>query len=169
MATQQGGMAGPSGELRVISDLVTFLATTEQTGGAFTLYRSVTPPGAGVPPHIHPGVSEVCLVVAGEYTFLRAETIRRVGVGEVVCIAGDEVHAYTNTGRTPAQLLVVAAPGHGVEGFCRAVGEPAHDSLDGAPPGPPDIARLIAIAAQYGIALLPPSRAGPTGQPGERQ
>lgn len=161
MGTQRDDTGAQGAGLRVISDIVTFLATSEQTGGAFTMYRSVTPPGAGVPPHTHPGVSEVCLVVAGEYTFLRAETIQRVGAGEVVCIAAGELHAFTNTGRAPGQLLVVAAPGHGVEGFCLAVGEPPGEEPADAPPGPPDIARLIAVAARHGIELLPPGRAGP--------
>lgn len=160
MAHQHGG-PGAGTELRVISDLVTFLATSEQTGGAFTLYRSVTPPGAGVPPHCHPGVSEVCLVIAGEYTFLRAETILRVVAGEVVCVPGGEVHAFTNTGRTPGQLLVVAAPGQGIEGFFRAAGALSAATPPEEPPAPPDTAHLIALAALHGIELLPQPRAGP--------
>jgi mannose-6-phosphate isomerase-like protein (cupin superfamily) len=159
MVSRRGDTA-EAAELRVISDLVTFLATSEQTDGAFTLFRSVTPPGAGVPPHRHAGVSEVCLVEAGEYTFLRSETIQRVGAGEVVCIVGGEIHAFTNTGRVPGQLLVIAAPGADVEAFCRAAGALVGDRPDDAPTSRPDIAQLISVAAQHGIELLPRSPPG---------
>jgi quercetin dioxygenase-like cupin family protein len=159
MASRRGETA-ENAELRVISDLVTFLATSEQTGGALTLYRSITPPGAGVPPHRHAGVSEICLVEAGEYTFLRSETLRRVQAGEVVCITPGELHAFTNTGRVPGQLLVIAAPGADVEAFCRAAGALAKDRPDDAPASRPDIAQLISVAAQHGIELLPRSPPG---------
>lgn len=169
MVNRRGDTA-EAAELRVISDLVTFLATSEQTDGAFTLFRSVTPPGAGVPPHRHAGVSEVCLVEAGEYTFLRSETIQRVGAGEVVCITAGEIHAFTNTGRVPGQLLVIAAPGVGVEAFCRAAGALAAQRPDDGPAGGPGIAHLIAIAAQHGIELLPraPPVAGAKGSSAPR-
>lgn len=156
---------GAGAELRVISDLVTILASAEQTGGSLTLYHSVTPPGAGVPPHRHPGVSEVCLVLAGEYTFLRSEAIEGVGAGEVVCIGAGEVHAFTNTGRAPGQLLVVAAPGGGVERFFREAGAPPGPEPGTGRPRPPDIARLIAIAARHGIEFLPREDAGRTAIP----
>ncbi len=146
--------------LRVISDVVTFLATAEQTGGAFALYCSETPPGAGVPPHRHAGVSEVCLVLAGEYAFLCGEAIVRATAGDCVRIPAGAVHAFTNTGRGPGRLLVAAGPGAGFERFCRAVGAPAGAEEEARAAGPGEVARLIGAAALYGIEILPPDGAG---------
>lgn len=34
-------------------DVVTIKLTGQETGGAFALLETVTPPGAGPPPHVH--------------------------------------------------------------------------------------------------------------------
>ncbi|HMQ33332.1 MAG TPA: cupin domain-containing protein [Chloroflexaceae bacterium] len=159
MGERQDGGAQAGGTLRVISDVVTFLATAEQTGGAFALYSSETPPGAGVPPHRHAGVSEVCLVLAGEYTFLVGEALVRATAGDSVRIPAGVVHAFTNTGRAPGRLLVAAGPGGRFEQFCRAVGAPAGAGQGPPAAGPGEVARLIAAAADYGIEILPPAGA----------
>ena len=41
-----------------------------------------------------------------------------------------------------------------LERFCAELGEP----VDAPPPvGVPDVARIVAVAAKYGIGILPPS------------
>jgi len=37
---------------RVVMDAVTFIARAENTGGAYSLFETTTPPGAGAPPHL---------------------------------------------------------------------------------------------------------------------
>jgi hypothetical protein len=47
-------------------------------------------------------------------------------------------------------MLLLVTPG-GFERFTKDLSEPA-----GTPPSPPDMARLVAVAASYGIDILGP-------------
>ncbi|NWG18739.1 MAG: cupin domain-containing protein [Chloroflexi bacterium] len=143
-----------SEQFQVISDLVTFLITVEQTTGGFLLYSSVTPAGAGVPPHRHAGIREIVLVVAGEYTFFREETILHASVGDIVDISAGEVHSFTNTGHVPGRLLVIAAPGRCIEEFFRDVGVVHTGDLE-TTSSQDEIARFVEHAARHGIEMLP--------------
>jgi hypothetical protein len=59
-----------------------------------------------------------------------------------------------------ARFLLVVEPA-GFEDFVRALAEPAQRlELPPAPTEPPDVARLAAIAAEYGVEIL-----GPAGIP----
>ena len=44
---------GEGKTLWVVDELMTFKATAEDTGGAYSLTDSLVPPGGGPPPHIH--------------------------------------------------------------------------------------------------------------------
>jgi hypothetical protein len=59
-------------------------------------------------------------------------------------------HGLKVAGTTPAQMLLLVTPG-GFEQFARDLSEPA-----GKPPSPPDVAKLVAIAANYGVDILGP-------------
>lgn len=142
-------------QLRVISDTVTFMVTASQSDRAFAIYSSLTPPGAGMPPHRHWGFREFHLIVAGEYTFLRSETILTARPGDMIAIRAGEIHSYTNTGRAQAEVLVIAMPGLALERFYRATGVTPGERGDTGATGPPDIRRFIAVAAAHGIELMP--------------
>ena len=71
----------------------------------------------------------------------------------------DIPHTFTVTS-PEARFLLVAEPA-GFEGFMRALSEPAQALI--LPPAtvqPPDLERMLAIAAEYGIEIL-----GPPGIP----
>ena len=61
------------------------------------------------------------------------------------------MHAFTNSGATPARMLIVNTPGRLHEGFFLELGEPV-DTI----PGPPDVARITSVAQKYQIEILPP-------------
>ena len=44
---------GEGKKLWVADELMTFKASSQETGGAYSLTDSVVPPGGGPPPHIH--------------------------------------------------------------------------------------------------------------------
>ena len=46
-------LEGEGKKLWVVDELMTFKASGEDTGGAYSLTDSVVPPGGGPPPHIH--------------------------------------------------------------------------------------------------------------------
>ncbi|MBD3219962.1 hypothetical protein GF314_01860 [bacterium] len=47
----------------------TAVITAEQTGGTFSIFEEITPPGMGPPLHIHHAEEEFFRVLAGRYRF----------------------------------------------------------------------------------------------------
>lgn len=142
---------------RVVMDVVTFLAKSANTGGAYSLFQTMTPPGAGTPPHLQHLEEETFYVLEGEYTFLVGDQQRVLGPGEMAFVPRETVHAYTNTGSQPARMLIMTTPGGIHERFFAEAGEWIENPADpGEPKGPPDIPHLLAVAPKYGIDILPP-------------
>jgi quercetin dioxygenase-like cupin family protein len=151
----------PPGEGRslwVLSELVTYKTTSEQTGGAYSLFEVTTQPGNGVLPHVQHREDESFYVLEGEYEFLDdAGGTTRAGAGSLIYVPRGSLHAHKNVGTTTGRLLVSQTPGGLHERFIEEIGEPA---MDGSEPsvseGPQDVRRIIAIAVKYGIEIPPP-------------
>ena len=140
--------------LRLGTDEVIVLATSDQTAGALFAVEIRMPPGGG-PPVMHrhdPG--EVYYVLRGEFTFYAADpdgTVHRFAAtsGQVVPLAGGTPHTIRNESDSDAAAFVVHAPGTPMEGFLRAGAALAAG-------GSPDMDAVLAVAAQHGIELLGP-------------
>ncbi len=141
-----------SPQLRVITDIVSFIITGAETNGAYALFETVTVPQGGTPPHTQAYEDEAFYILEGSYTFLIGDRQVEAQPGAFAFVPRGTVHAYTNTGDTPARMLILVAPGGLHEQFFREAGDPVSD-----PVGPPDIPRLVAAAAKYGITILPPA------------
>ena len=135
--------------------VATFKATSEDTGGAYSITEEMWPPQAGPPPHIHHTQEETFYILQGEMEFVTdGNAPTRATAGSVVRIPKGVMRDYRNVGPEPARVLVLFVPG-GFEGFFEEVGEPVRASS--APPeGPPDVERLVAAAAKYGCEIPPP-------------
>jgi len=87
--------------------------------------------------------------------FITDGVATRATAGSLVRIPKGVLRDYKNVRPEPARVLVLFPPG-GFEGFFEEVGEPVAGSS--APPeGPPDVERLVAVAATYGCEMPPPS------------
>ena len=141
----------------VMGDRYTVLLSASETGGAFTLFEFVVPPGRGSPPHIHHREDETFLVVAGEVEFVLGGVAAVVGMGAIVFGARGVPHSFRNVGATDARMIVTVTPG-GLEAFFAAVGVPAADR-DAIPPAPSPAGkeRIREIAPAFGIELLRPA------------
>jgi quercetin dioxygenase-like cupin family protein len=81
-----------------------WLVTREMSDGAFAQFLHVSPPGTGVPMHIHHAESEWMYVIDGE-------VVARLGDRTVTCRAGDALmlphgvrHGWRVAGESPARL-----------------------------------------------------------------
>jgi quercetin dioxygenase-like cupin family protein len=152
---------GEGRSLWVVSELVTYKTTSEQTGGAYSLFEVTTQPGGGVLPHVQHREDESFYVLEGDYEFLDdAGGTTRAGAGSLIYVPRGNLHAHKNAGDKPARMLISQTPGGLHECFFEEIGEPA---MDGPEPsvseGPQDMRRIIAIAVKYGIEILsPPGR-----------
>lgn len=100
--------AGPQGRERDFTEL---LATSEQTGGAFGLFRQTIAPGSGPPAHLHRAEDEFIYVVSGEFDFLLGGRVERAPAQSVVFVPRATAHTFRNVGAEPGVLLAGVAPG----------------------------------------------------------
>lgn len=131
-------------------------ATSETTGGQVMLAEHPSmPPGFGSPYHTHRNEDEAFYVIDGEVAFVCDGRWIKAGPGTFVYGPRDVPHGFQVIGATNARMLVMGVPA-GFERFVLELAEPP-----GAPPSPPDMARLAAAAARHGIEIHGPLPAMP--------
>ena len=136
--------------LNVLGVTHIYKATGAETAGSFSLWEAVVPPGAGAPPHTHAREDEAFYVLSGELVieFEGESAPRRVAPGGFFFGARGRRHAFRNVGDKPARVLILSTPSCGLD---RMFGE-----LDAATAaGEPEFAKLMAIAARYGVTIEP--------------
>jgi quercetin dioxygenase-like cupin family protein len=153
----------PPGEGRslwVLGELVTYKTTSEQTGGAYSLFEVTTQPGNGVLPHVQHREDESFYVLEGEYEFLDDGATMKAGAGSLIYVPRGNLHAHKCVGEGVGRMLVTQTPGGLYEHFFEEVGKP----VDGES-GPlhfenqPDVGTIVAVAAKHGIEIpTPPNR-----------
>ena len=150
---ERGVTRVPPGEGRslwVLGEVVTYKTTSEQTGGAYSLFEVTTHPGGGVPPHVQHREDESFYVLEGEYEFLDDGGATRAGAGSLIYVPRGNLHAHKNVGTTTGRLLVSQTPGGLHERFIEEVGLRAGEE-------PPDLERLAAIGMEYGVEIVSPA------------
>ncbi len=139
-------------------ELMTFLVTGEDTGGAFFMTELDIAPGGGTPPHIHTREDETFRLLEGSLTIQVGDDTITASAGDVAFLPRGIAHSFKNTGAGPAKALVLIAPA-GLEGFFAEVFEPAVDRSAPPPPSSGElIGRALAAGPRYGLKLLPPSQ-----------
>lgn len=138
-----------------VGDRYTMLATGEQTGGAYALADATVPPGGGPPPHYHTREEESFFVLEGEIVFTVDGKPLIGKPGTFVQIPRNTPHAFKNQSANPARMLILVTPA-GFENFMAAFAAelPTPDSPS-IPPSPDEINKLLTLAPQYGIVMLP--------------
>jgi mannose-6-phosphate isomerase-like protein (cupin superfamily) len=139
--------------LRVMGELATCKVTSDQTGGAYSLFEITTRPGVGPPPHVQHWEDEFFYVLEGEYEFLDEGRTIRAGVGSLIYVPKGHLHTHKNIGEGPGRMLVSQTPGGSHERFFEELAENlaapffCRDS--------PDVEKVATIATKYGIEILP--------------
>lgn len=129
-------------------------ASAATTGGAFGLIEHLTmPPGFASPYHRHKNEDEAFYVLEGQLAFVCDGRWMSGGPGAFVFGPRGIAHGFKVEGSSPARLLLLCTPG-GFEQFVLDLGAPM--PAPGATPPPPDMARLMAAATEYGIEILGP-------------
>jgi quercetin dioxygenase-like cupin family protein len=122
-------------------------ATAETTNGAFGLVEQALPPGFASPYHTHHLEDEAFYVLEGEMAFVCGGQWTVAKAGTYVFGPREIPHGFKVVGDAPARLLLLCTPG-GFEQFVMDMSEPA--------PAPPDMAKLMAVAARYKIDIHGP-------------
>jgi mannose-6-phosphate isomerase-like protein (cupin superfamily) len=136
-------------------DAVTFLETSEETGGARTLAELEVAPGGKVTPHYHLTYSERFKVIAGRLT-VEIDNVRRdLEPGDEAVAAPRVLHAWSNPGEERSVVQIELRPGSaGFEKGLRVVYGLAADGLvlkNGVPRNP----LHAALVLEMGEVRLP--------------
>jgi mannose-6-phosphate isomerase-like protein (cupin superfamily) len=130
--------------IRAFGDEMILHLSTDDTGGEFTMWTNVTPPGGGPPPHYHDNEDEWFWPLSGSAEFLNNEEWVRVPAKTAVFMPRGNIHTFRNPGSEPLHMLIQTMPG----GFDRFFAECANEFAKG---GQPDMQRIVDISAKYGI------------------
>jgi quercetin dioxygenase-like cupin family protein len=136
------------------SNLVTALATSEETGGRYALLRLRNQRGYAPPPHRHG--PEAFYVVRGVLRFDVAGEEFMATEGSLLEVPPDAWHTFS-VESDEAEYLILTAPAWGLDQFFRQAGRPAEAlEVPAERAGPPDLAKLQAAASQFQIEFAPP-------------
>lgn len=72
--------------------------------------RGTLQPGKGAMPHAHPGIEQVCYVLAGRAVAEVDGQCRELGAGDCCFFPADVAHTFTAVGEEPVEILVVYSP-----------------------------------------------------------
>ena len=138
---------GQGRPLIVLGNEVTLKLTRRETAGAYFLFEVVSPPGAGVPRHVHRHEDELIYVQDGELDVHLDGRDYRVGAGGLIHFPRFKPHAFRNGSNEPVRTLWTVIPGAGFERFFEELAALPAD-------GPPDLEKVGAIFHKYDIEIL---------------
>jgi quercetin dioxygenase-like cupin family protein len=151
--------SGEGEALWFLGVLATIKSSSETTAGRVAVIEHLAPRVGGSPLHVHHNEDEWFYVIEGELTFWVGGPVITAPAGSFVYGPRDIPHTFIVSSEQ-ARFLLVTEPA-GFENFVRALAEPAQQLVIPPPATePPDMARMIALAAEYGIEIL-----GPPGIP----
>jgi quercetin dioxygenase-like cupin family protein len=130
----------------ITGEAITFVETSAETNGAYTLIEVVVAPGGGVPmAHVHPNQSETFEVIEGHLSMKAGRDKLVARPGDVVTVAPGQVHKFWNDRDYPVHFRCTVAPALGFERFIETMfGLAADGKLSKR--GMPNPLRLAAIA-----------------------
>ncbi|GLR57978.1 cupin domain-containing protein [Rhizobium indigoferae] len=142
-----------------LGNIVTFRARYADTKGSFTVIEAYTAPNAGPPPHTQTD-QEAFLILEGRYEIVVGDETKHCGPGDFVHVSPGTLHSFRNIAETPSRLLLINFPGDLHEEFFMAIGEPVAPGTTAFPPmSAPDVPKIVATAARFGIDIPPPPQA----------
>jgi quercetin dioxygenase-like cupin family protein len=128
-----------------------------QTDDAYTLLEGTILPGGLGPLHRHMRDDELWILREGTLVATIGEETRTLGPGDVAWMPRGVAHGFVHEGTDPVRMTVLISPA-GQESAVREMGvrkesdEPPDEAKQ-----PPDMEQLGALAARYGLELLPPA------------
>jgi quercetin dioxygenase-like cupin family protein len=95
----------------VVGTIYKYLATGENTGGAYALFETLVPPNdPGPPPHLHKNEDEGFYILEGDFTFSLGDREYHLRTGDFIFLPRGIRHSYRNNSDTVARQLVLVNP-----------------------------------------------------------
>jgi mannose-6-phosphate isomerase-like protein (cupin superfamily) len=133
-------------QFSVLGAAMIYKATADETRGAYSLAIETTPPGGGLPLHVHSREDEAMYVLEGEYEIECGGEVTRATPGMFVFLPRGTPNRYRNCGASPSRFIYITSPG----GFEGLVAETSEATRDGAP----DMHEVQEIAKRHGVEFV---------------
>ena len=138
--------AGQGKKFNVLGHSVTNVLAKQNTDGNYYVFEVVTPPGLGIPPHVHDREDELIYVVEGEFGIMLGDKQFSAKAGDEIFFPRHIPHAFQNIGSKAGKTLWTVVPGGNFEEF--------FEKLGALPAGEPDLKVVTEIFAAYGMKIL---------------
>ncbi len=138
-------------KFNVLGHAITAILAKQDTGGNYYVFEVVTPPGMGIPPHVHEHEDELIYIVEGEFEILLDDNTYQAKAGDELFFPRHTPHGFQNTGSRAGKTIWTVVPGGNFEEFFDKLGE--------LPQGEPDLQLVAEIFAAYGMRILVPENA----------
>jgi len=93
-----------------VGGIMTFKATSDETGGAATALETVAAPGEGPPLHVHLE-DELIHTLEGVFRVKLGDSVFELEPGSFVFIPNGTPHTWQNIGNQPARFFATIMPG----------------------------------------------------------
>lgn len=140
---------GEGQKLNVMGHSATVMLTQQETNGDAYVFTVVSPPGAGIPPHVHEREDEYIYIAEGAYEIFLNGRTHEAQTGALLHFPRHISHGFRNIGTTPSKTVWTVTPGANFEPFFAELGALPVDA-------PPDLQKVAAIFRKYGMEVLPP-------------
>lgn len=137
-------------EIRFLGLPTWIKADRDRTGGKFSLIEQIVPPGFESPWHVHHSEDESFYVIEGALAVIVEGSTVTLGTGGYAFGPRGIPHGFRVVGDRPARILLMTSGSDFADFIAKA--SVAAD----APPSPPDMAALLAIAEQHNLGILGP-------------
>ena len=138
--------AGNGKRLNVLGHSITVKLSRQETEGNQYVFECITPPGHGIPPHVHDREDELIYVQEGEFSILLGDRQFTAKTGDEIFFPKHIPHAFQNIGSRAGKTLWTVVPGGNFEEF--------FEQLAALPAGEPDLRKVSEIFSVYGMDLL---------------
>lgn len=134
--------------------LMTTVAGTAETGGAYSLTEHLVTSASNPPMHVQVDEDEAFYIVDGEVEFEVDGTVVTATPGSFAFVARGAAHTFRVLTETARMLVICSGkPTDNLEDFFLAMGEPATERRL-PEPAAPDLERLEVLCARTGIELV---------------
>jgi mannose-6-phosphate isomerase-like protein (cupin superfamily) len=125
---------------------LTCRVSSASTQGEYCAFEFVTPPGEGVPLHVHTREDELYYILEGAYEIQCNGKVFMAESGAMAVLPRNIPHAFCNIGEMPARALTVFIPG-GFDIFVQELNELS-------PADTADESKRNVIRRKHGIQML---------------
>ena len=134
--------------------LMTTVASTAETGGAYSLTEHLVTAASNPPLHVQVGEDEAFYVLDGEIELEVDGQVAVARAGTFAFVARGAAHRFRVLTPTARMLVICSGkPADNLEDFFFAMGDPASARVL-PPPAAPDEAKLVRLCERTGIELV---------------